>query len=137
MAVRTKVRASFLIYLPRLKNSRQIFVRHHDAGIGFPVLEQNIIAWRPLLYQVVFQQQSVLFGIHHDVTDVANLTNQNRRLAVFVLLREVGIDATFQILRLAHIDDRSRLVEILIASGLFWQIKHDTSQIIVQFLLFL
>ena len=73
VTVRSEVGSEMLVYLPCLEDAGQVFIGDDDAGIGFPVLQQYVVPWRPLLDEVVLQQKGILFGLDNDVFYVANL----------------------------------------------------------------
>jgi hypothetical protein len=44
-----------------------------DAGVGFSVFQQYIIAWIVLLDKGIFQQQSIFFSIDNRIADIPYL----------------------------------------------------------------
>ena len=104
--------------IPGLEDTREILVLDDDRGIGLVVFQQDVVTRTVLLDQVVLEQKRVLFGVHDDVFDVADLLDENPGLVVVVLLVEIGGDPSLQVLRLADVDDRSLLVVVLVRSRL-------------------
>lgn len=129
MAVRAEVLPEVLIDLASLEDSWQVFIGDDDAGIGFAVLEQDVVSGRPLLDEVVLEQKRVLFRLDYYVLDIPYLSNENGGLSVVVFFREIGIDASAEVLCLAYIYNGTRLVEILIASRALGQVADDAHQI--------
>ena len=86
VAVGAIIGAVTRVYDAGLEDAGEIFVRHHDAGVGFAILEQDVVSRVPLLDEVVLQQQGILFGIHHDIAYIAYFAHQNGGFTVLVLL---------------------------------------------------
>ena len=69
------------------------------------------------LDKVVFEQEGIGFGVHHDIFHVVYVRDHGAYLA-FLFLVEIRIDAPFEVLGLAHVDNRALLVEILVHARL-------------------
>ena len=69
------------------------------------------------LYEVVLQKQCIGLAIYHNVAYVGNLRNQQACFQRLLLFVEVGGDAAFKVLCLAHIDYYPALVEVLVTAG--------------------
>ena len=63
--------ATFLIDGSRLEDPGVWFFRDTDRRIALPVFEQDVIMWLVLLDEVVFQQESILLAIYHDVANIS------------------------------------------------------------------
>ena len=111
------VGSPFAVYLACLEYSRQIFARDTDAGVGLSVFKEYVVAGVVLLYKTVFEQQRVLFGVHHGVAYVFNLRHQNLCLESIYLLVEVARHTLLQPFGLAYIYNGVVLVVELVASG--------------------
>ena len=68
--VRTVILTDFLIDRSCLKDSRIRFFGDADTRVRFPVFEQDVIMRLILLDEVILQQKSILFVIHHHIPDV-------------------------------------------------------------------
>ena len=123
MRIRTVICSPFLIDGSGGKDSRKIFFRHADARIGLSVLQKNIISWIVLLYQRIFQQQRIFFGINDRITDIPNLRNKHFGFETIHLGMEVRRNATLQVFCFTYIDNRSVSIIVLIAAGF---LRHRT-----------
>ena len=89
VAVGAKVGPIAFVDLPCLEDTREILVGDHDARVRLAVLQQDIIAWCPLFYEVVLQQECVFLGVYDDIFYIIYLAYKHGRLAVVVLLIKV------------------------------------------------
>ena len=88
----------------------RFFVEPHE-GIALVVLQKNIVPGLVPLDQGVLQDQCLELRAHHDGVEVIHLGHHHPGLFVVAAAGlEVLADAVFQLFRLAHIDDQSRLV---------------------------
>ncbi len=133
---RPVVFAVFAVDLSRLENAGKVFVRDTYGRIGLVVLQQDVVAGLVLLDEVVFEQQRIFVGRHHDVVDVLNLGHQYFCLPPVHAFHEIGGDAALQIFGLADVDDVFVLVEILVAPGRFGHVENDVLQSLDAFLVF-
>ena len=126
MAVGPEVCARPAVNPPCLEDFGQIIVRNADARIGFSVLEQDVVARRPFLDKVVFQQQRILLCLHHYILDVVDFAHQYACLQVLVFLTEIAVHPPSQVFCLSNVDNRAPFVQILVASRAFGQCQCRT-----------
>ena len=129
VAVRTEVIRTVANNLPGLVDAREILVADADGRIGLVVLQQHVVSRLVFFYQVILQQQGILFRVHYDVADVGNLGNQHARLGRLVILGKIRIDTAFQILGFSHIDDDPFLVQVLVDARTFRKVQYDSFQV--------
>ena len=82
-----------------------------DEGIALIILQEDIIAGLMALDEGVFQDEGLKLRAHHNGVELLHLRHHEPRL--FIVPRgglEILAHAVAQLLRLAHIDDQSRLV---------------------------
>lgn len=84
-----------------------------------------------MLDQVILQKKRIFFRVDNKVFDVPYLLNQDTRFVAVVLFVEIGGNATLQVLCFAYIDDRSLLVEVLVAA---WRFRYDGKDVFYMFL---
>ena len=135
VAIWAEVCAEAFHYLTSLKDAWQIFVGDNDARISLSVLEKYVISGRPLLDEVVFEQESIFLCLDDYILDIVYLRNQNSSLSAIVFFGKIGIDTALQVLRLADIDDGAGFVEILIAARAVGQIVDYAHQVGPEFIL--
>ena len=79
-----------------------MFVTQTNPRISLVVFQQNVIPGFVCFDKTVFKMQSILLGLDDDILKIINIFDEN------ISLR------TFQILRLAYINNLSRFIEILV-----------------------
>ena len=89
VTVRAEVRAIALDNLSRHVNPGEVFVRHHDARVRLPILQQDVVARIEFLDEVVLQQQGIRLRVHHGVFYIADLAHQDSCLQVVLRLVEI------------------------------------------------
>ena len=57
-----------------------ILERHFDVGVGFVILEQNVVARAVLLDQIHLKEQRLKLTLRHDDLKISNVTDQASRL---------------------------------------------------------
>ena len=90
MGIGSIICTSFLINGSSAEDARKILFGNADAGVGFSVFQQYIIAWIVLLDQGIFQQQSIFFCIDNRIADIPYLGHQYLRFKSIYLAMEVG-----------------------------------------------
>ena len=126
MGVWAIISTPFLVDRTGFEDAREGLVGDTDGRVGLTVFQQDIITRIVLLDERVFEQQCILFRIHHRIADIVNLTDENLRLETIHFRVEVRRDSRFEILRLTHIDNVMILVIVLVAARLLWQPAHNT-----------
>ena len=89
-----------------------------DEGIALIILQKDIIAGLMALDEGVFQDEGLKLRAHHNGVELLHLRHHKPRL--FIVPRgglEILAHAVAELLRLAHIDDQSRLVHHEIDTG--------------------
>ena len=107
------------------EHSRKRFLRDAYPRIGLGVLQQYIILGLVLLDEIVLQKQRVCLRVHHRVLRVGDFAHEHARLRVQPLGRhEILRHPLVQVLRLAHIDNRSLGVVVSVDSGGMWKQRY-------------
>ena len=83
------IRAPFFVDGAGFEDAWEELVGDADAWVGLAVFQQNVIPGVVFLDEAVFQQQCILFGVHHGVADVVNLAHQHLRLEPIHLRVEI------------------------------------------------
>ena len=66
-----------------------------------------------MFYQVVLQEQGIGFSFDYDILHMVDFSNQSQDFPHLILV-EVGIDSSFQVLCFANVDNLVFGVEILV-----------------------
>ena len=104
--VRTEVAGPVLVLLPHLQDPRVELVRHLDVRIGLVVLQQGVVARLMFLDEIILEHQRLELRIDDDVLKALHQMHHLLDLHGFLIgFLEVLLDAVFQHLRLADIDD--------------------------------
>ena len=104
--VRTEVAGPVLVLLPHLQDPRVELVRHLDVRIGLVVLQQGVVARLMFLDEIILEHQRLELRIDDDVLEALHQMHHLLDLHGFLIgFLEVLLDAVFQHLRLADIDD--------------------------------
>ena len=102
----TEVTGAVLVLLPHLQNPRVELVRHLDVRIGLVVLQQGVVARLMLLDEIILEHQRLELRIDDDVLEALHQMHHLLDLHGFLIgFLEVLLDAVFQHLRFADIDD--------------------------------
>ena len=80
-----------------------------DYGVGFSVLEVDVVPGNMLLDEGVFEKQGLVLGFGDDEFQVPDLPDEDRGLDVLVP-GEVGTDAISEVFRLPDVEDGSLFV---------------------------
>ena len=89
-----------------------------DKGIALIILQKDIIAGLMALDKGVFQDEGLKLRAHHNGVELLHLGHHEPRLFIVPRGRlEILAHAVTELLRLAHIDDQSRLVHHEIDAG--------------------
>ncbi len=91
-----------------------------EVGVGFAILQQDVVLGLVLLDEVVFEQESVGFAVDDGKLQALDVADQLLGFLVVVLLGEVAAHALAQVDGLAHVND-ALVVEILVHAGLVGQ----------------
>ena len=94
-------------HAPRPVDAGELLGGEPDHGIGLSVLEVDVVLRRPLLDQVVLENQRLVLGVRDDDFDVDDMRNKKPGLDVF-LPREVRPDPVPQGTCLPDVDDPAR-----------------------------
>ena len=119
------VLAQALVDRTGLEDSRIGFAGDADTRVGLAVLEQDIVVRLILLDKIVLQQKGILFALHHHVLDISYMRYQLPRLGRLMVLAEIAIDPTMQILSLTDIDNLTVCIVILVHARL---LRYATNQ---------
>ena len=108
-AVGAEISGSVLHELSGEEDAWEGLVGDTYPGIGLGVLQQYVVLRFVLLDKIVFEQQCVRFRIHDRILDFYDFRDKYAGLGVQTLRRhEILMDTFEEILRLAHINNRSR-----------------------------
>ena len=105
----TKIEATILFDLARDDEARIALIGNLDEGIGFIILEHDIVLGLVLLDEVDLKKQGLNIGLGDDKLKIHNLRYQCFRLSI-VAPSKIGPYSIAKILGLSHIDDGSVLV---------------------------
>ncbi len=87
------------------------------------VLQKNVVAWLVLLDEIRLKHQRFDLRIRHDELKIADAAHKLARLPVVPAPRlKIRAHAVPQILRLADVDDLSRVILVQVDAGRRWQI---------------
>ena len=103
--------------LARLEDAWQILVGDGNRRISLVVFQQNVVSRFVAFDQIVLQQKRILICIDHDIFNVPNFTHQKSCLGALLVFVEIRADASLLVLGLAHIYNRTFIVQILVAAG--------------------
>ena len=109
----------------KIPQPRVAVAAQHNVGIGFVVAEQNVVARRQRLDQVVFQQQRLAFGARDGGLDLDDLRHHQpgaRRQRGFL---EVGGNPLPEIARLADVDHLAARVKHAVHPRKMGQISEE------------
>ena len=118
--VRTEVFRAVVDLASGKKDARESLFLDTDPRIGLVVLEHDVVARLVLLDHRVLQQQRLRLRVDDAVFEVGDFAHEDARLARLLLI-EIAADAAFEVLGLAHIDERTVFVEIAVHAGLIGQ----------------
>ena len=118
---RPKVFTPIFDQFARGEYAREPLLFHHDEGIRLIVFELDVVD-RPMLFdQAIFQQKRVRFRGSNEPFDVGDFRNEQTRLAVVILFREIAGDPFFQVLGLPHVKQPLGIIKILVNARLLRQ----------------
>ena len=115
--VGTVILAVFLVDRSCFEDPGVGFTRDTDGRIGFPVLEQDVIMRLILLDEVVFQQECILLTIYHHVPYISDMGHKLAGFGRLMILVEIAIHPSVQVLCLTDIDNLSLFIEVLVHTG--------------------
>ena len=102
---RTEIFRTVLDHFSCDENSRETFVLDTNPGIGFIVLQTDIVTRLVFFDQTVFQQQGIQLGIHNKGFDIRDLSDQDGSLpAVVMFFLKIRTDPFFKRFCLTHIE---------------------------------
>ncbi len=110
-----------------LENAREFLVRDPDGRVGFPVLQVDIVFGSMFLYQVVFDEEGVVFAPRQDPFDIFHARDEMPRLYVF-LSRKIGKQTVFQYLGFAHVDDMAFEIAHYVDAGRIGSLPHQGAE---------
>jgi len=99
---------------PGIMNTRIMLFPDDDPGIGFVVLQVDIVARLVFFDEVVLEQQGVVLGFYQHRADIADLPHQHGDAVVIVVFIEIATDPSLQVLCLTDVEDLSFCIEKLI-----------------------
>ncbi len=105
-AVRAEVTVALsLLYAAGDEHAGELLPCNANPGIGFGVLQEDVVLGLVLLDEVVFQQERIGLAVHHRELRIGYLAHQNARFGIEPLRRhKVLRHPLVQILRLPHIN---------------------------------
>lgn len=130
-AERPVVLAYFLIDCPCLENPWVWLTRNADARIGFAVLEQDVIVGLILLDEVILQQEGILLAIHYHIAYISYMRYELACLAGLMVLVEIAVYPSVQVLGFTDIDNLSVPVVVLVHTRLLgYALQQECNMII-------
>jgi len=99
---------------PGIVNTRIMFFPNDDPGVGFVVLQVDIVSRLVFLDEVVFEQQRIVLGFDQYRTDVTDLPHQHGDAVVVVVFIEITADPSLEVLGLSDVKDVGFCIEKLI-----------------------
>lgn len=90
----------------RHEDARIILFGDAQVGVGFSVLEIDVVFWAVFFDQVAFEHQRFCLVVDDDVFQILDVTHKRLCFHCFFWLRaKIRTHAVFQIDRLADVDD--------------------------------
>ena len=94
-----------LVHRPAVKaETREFPAAHHEVGVGLVVAEQNIVARRERLDEIVLEDQRLRFGASDRDLDRRDLRQHLGSARSVLGFLKIGRDALFQVARLADVE---------------------------------
>ena len=106
------------------------FLRYANPGIGFVILQKNIVARLKFLNQAILEIKGLFLGIDNRILQIMDVAYKHIGALHRVHLIKVRRDAAFEIFCLTHIDYHAILVIIAIHTGSFGQQRYFKLQLI-------
>ena len=96
----------------------EIVTGNANPGVGFGILEEDVVLGLVLLDEVVLQQEGIGLGIYHRELGIGNFAHQDARLGVQALRgNKILRHPLVEVLGLAHINNLSLGVIVSIHAG--------------------
>ena len=104
-SVRPEIAGTVALAPPGGLYARKRFVADHDPRIGLVVLQQDIVPRLKTFDHAVFEQESLVLGCHDRVPQVGDPRDHHAHFGALVgFRRKIGIDAAFEVFRLAYVN---------------------------------
>ena len=114
----SEVFRAVLDLLSRIKNSGEALFFDDDPGIGFVVLQVDIVSWLMFCAQAVLQKQGLEFILGDHCPVIRDLLNHDPCPTAAQVLVEIRGNPLFEALGLSDVEDASVLIQMLIDPGL-------------------
>ena len=121
-AVRSEITGTIPDHSARQEDAREWISTYTDPRIGLGILQEDIISWLELLYQIVFQEKSIRLRLHDSIFCICNLGDHHCSLARKPLYRhEILRNPLVQVFGLTHIYHIPLSVIISVDTGGMWK----------------
>ena len=121
-AVRSEITGAVPDHSARQEDARECICTYTDPRIGLGILQEDIISWLELLYQIVFQEKSIRLRLHDSIFYICNLGDHHCSLARKPLYRyEILRNSLMQVFGLTHIYHIPLSVIISVDTGGMWK----------------
>ena len=112
--VRPIIFTAVFYHAPRWENSWKTFVFNADPRIAFVVFKHHVVARLIVFYQIVLQQKRIGLSFYNDVLYGLNFLHQKACSVVVKVFCEIGSNAFFEVFGLAHVEQFSFFIVILV-----------------------
>ncbi len=103
LGIRSVIFRAILNKMSRQENPRKILFLNANPGIGFVVLQHDIVKWLMFFDQIILQQQRIVFARHDRRLEVIYFADHNPRTVSVLVFIEIRGHSFLQIFGLSDI----------------------------------